>query len=368
MVYKGGINVTAAPPTGAQAGWVYTVTTGGTPNAGFTGLTGTVAAQTQIIFDGANWQTQSPPGIWTRTGTTLSPATAGDVVAVSAGTATAPAIQVGTGTTSKPGIYSPGANQMALAVDGKNRLTITNTEVGVHAEAADPPPQLTLNHTTHGATQISSDGFSLTFRRYDGTSAFIESARIDPAGRLLVGTKTPLVNSTGGGTSVQAPVFAASGNYLFAKNNTTASFIGFDWAAGLLTACNMGNDGTGSIANGVGLAKSATSWSATSDERLKTNLEPIADGLQKVGTLRAVTGRYKTDDEGVSRSFLIAQDVQAVLPEAVSGTTDDDDTLSLRYTEVIPLLVSALKEAKERIETLEAKVAALTPDAGSPEG
>ena len=107
------------------------------------------------------------------------------------------------------------------------------------------------------------------------------------------------------------------------------------------------------------LGKSQTSWAATSDERLKTDLEPIADGLQKVGTLRAVTGRYKTDEEGTSRSFLIAQDVQAVLPEAVSGTTDDDDQLSLRYTEVIPLLVSALKEAKERIETLEAKVAAL---------
>jgi hypothetical protein len=171
-----------------------------------------------------------------------------------------------------------------------------------------------------------------------------------------VGTKTPLVNSTGAGTSVQALAFAASGNYLFAKNNITASFIGFDWAAGLLTACNMGNDGTGSIANGVALAKSATSWSVTSDERLKTDLEPIADGLQKVGTLRAVTGRYKTDDEGVSRSFLIAQDVQAVLPEAVSGTTDDDDQLSLRYTEVIPLLVSALKEAKERIEMLEQRL------------
>jgi hypothetical protein len=61
----------------------------------------------------------------------------------------------------------------------------------------------------------------------------------------------------------------------------------------------------------------------------------------------------------VSRSFLIAQDVQAVLPEAVDVMSDDMGTLSLKYTEVIPLLVSALKESKERIETLEAKVAAL---------
>jgi Chaperone of endosialidase len=110
---------------------------------------------------------------------------------------------------------------------------------------------------------------------------------------------------------------------------------------------------------GVKLDNGATSWSTVSDERQKTNLVSIEQGLTKVSTLRAVTGRYLTDEEDVSRSFLIAQDVQAVLPEAVSQESDENDTLSLRYTEVIPLLVAALKESKERIETLEAKVAAL---------
>jgi len=110
---------------------------------------------------------------------------------------------------------------------------------------------------------------------------------------------------------------------------------------------------------GVKLDGGATAWSSTSDERQKTNLEPIENGLGKIAALRAVTGRYLTDAEDVSRSFLIAQDVQAVLPEAVSVESDEDATLSLRYTEVIPLLVAALKESKERIEQLEAKVAAL---------
>jgi hypothetical protein len=110
---------------------------------------------------------------------------------------------------------------------------------------------------------------------------------------------------------------------------------------------------------GVKLDNGATSWSTVSDERQKTNLILIEQGLTKVSTLRAVTGRYLTDDEDVSRSFLIAQDVKAVLPEAVSQESDEDGTLSLRYTEVIPLLVAALKESKERIEKLEAKVAAL---------
>jgi len=115
--------------------------------------------------------------------------------------------------------------------------------------------------------------------------------------------------------------------------------------------------GTGVLLNGT----AATSWSSNSDERLKTDLLPINNAIQKVSSLRAVTGRYKTDPEEVSRAFLIAQDVQQVLPEAVTesslpGDDSNQTYLSLAYTEVIPLLVAALKEGKERIETLEQRL------------
>jgi hypothetical protein len=110
---------------------------------------------------------------------------------------------------------------------------------------------------------------------------------------------------------------------------------------------------------GVRLDNGTQSWAAQSDERLKTGLNSFNDALAKVSTFRAGTGRFLTDDESVSRSFLIAQDVQKVLPEAVSVDNDEMGTLYLRYTELIPLLVAALKESKGRIETLETKVAAL---------
>jgi hypothetical protein len=127
-------------------------------------------------------------------------------------------------------------------------------------------------------------------------------------------------------------------------------------AAGQIVISCKGNDGAGG-SNGVGLTRAATSWSAYSDERAKADLVPIIDGLNKVSTLRSVTGRYSDDETGTSRSFLIAQDVQAVLPEAVDAS--NPDKLNLRYTETIPLLVAALKEAKERIETQSAAIAAL---------
>ena len=108
---------------------------------------------------------------------------------------------------------------------------------------------------------------------------------------------------------------------------------------------------------GVKLTAGTTAWAAQSDIRLKTGISEITDGLNKVSQIRGVTGRLKTDEPDVSRPMLIAQDVQKVLPEAVDATNADE--LSLRYTEVIPLLVSALHDAKDRIEALEAEVAAL---------
>jgi hypothetical protein len=108
--------------------------------------------------------------------------------------------------------------------------------------------------------------------------------------------------------------------------------------------------------DGVYLASGTGAWSSNSDERLKTDLKPIENAAQKVSTLRAVTGRFKTDEEGVSRSFLIAQDIQAVLPEAVNVQTDEMGTLGVQYTDTIPLLVAAIKELTARLETLEGKI------------
>jgi hypothetical protein len=102
------------------------------------------------------------------------------------------------------------------------------------------------------------------------------------------------------------------------------------------------------IANSVGvvLPKGGNAWSAISDEREKTDLVPISDAVTKVSTLRSVTGRLIADEDGVSRSFLIAQDVLAVLPEAVK---ERDGRLLLSYTDVIPLLVAAIKEVTVRL-------------------
>ena len=134
LQYKGDINITAAPPTGATSGSQYSVNPGGTANAGFgPGVTGTVAKGSMLMYTGTGWietshavpdATPAVKGIdtrkWDRTGTVLSPATAGDVVSISAGTAALPGLTpVGDLNT---GLYSAGADQIGIATNGVGRL------------------------------------------------------------------------------------------------------------------------------------------------------------------------------------------------------------------------------------------------------
>jgi hypothetical protein len=151
----------------------------------------------------------------------------------------------------------------------------------------------------------------------------------------------------------------ASGNgaYIYGLSNGTGAWLVGSYRAlvsGTATWLTCANSGGGGVyLNGA----SATSWTAVSDETRKVIIEPITDAANKVSTLRAVIGRLKTDDESVRRPYLIAQDVQAVLPEAVSQAEDKEGAvLGLSYTEVIPLLVAAIKEQQATIIQLKARL------------
>ena len=180
-----------------------------------------------------------------------------------------------------------------------------------------------------------------------------ERARISSSGYFKASPTGSFANVTNTGTNHE---FHSANTPLLLRNTTATA--GKWWFAG---PDNSGNAFTvyNQVGTGMYMSDGATSWTGTSDERVKDILEPISDALEKVSSLRAVIGKYKIDPAGTRRSFLIAQDVQAVLPEAVDVQSDPDGTLGLSYTDVIPLLVAALKESTIRIEDLEQRLALL---------
>lgn len=101
-----------------------------------------------------------------------------------------------------------------------------------------------------------------------------------------------------------------------------------------------------------------TTWLSVSDERQKTNLIPIVDAINKIKQLRTVTDRFLTDEDGISRSFLIAQDFVNNFPEAVD--TNNPEKYGLSYTDVIPLIIAGFKEQQTLIESQQSQIDALT--------
>jgi hypothetical protein len=95
-----------------------------------------------------------------------------------------------------------------------------------------------------------------------------------------------------------------------------------------------------------------------SDERLKTNIEPLENALDKVLALSGFT--YNFNEIGESLGFdttityvgVSAQQVQAVLPEAVKPAPADPNYITVQYEKLVPLLIEAIKELKAEINEL----------------
>lgn len=107
----------------------------------------------------------------------------------------------------------------------------------------------------------------------------------------------------------------------------------------------------------------AHSYSTFSDERLKENIETIQTPLEKIQAIRAVTYNFKEHtaipnlDPTHRHIGVLAQDVEKVLPEAV--TAGPDGYLGVNYDALVPVLVEAMKEQQKQIKALQAEVAGL---------
>jgi hypothetical protein len=117
------------------------------------------------------------------------------------------------------------------------------------------------------------------------------------------------------------------------------------------------NTTIGSIAYDAGLA--SVTYNTTSDRRLKDNIETIADGTDKIMAMNPIKHTWKAKPDVPAVHGFIAQEMQEVVPEAVSGTPDGEEMMSMDYGRITPVLVAALQEAITKIETLESRITAL---------
>lgn len=90
-----------------------------------------------------------------------------------------------------------------------------------------------------------------------------------------------------------------------------------------------------------------------SDERLKENITIVSNPFNVLDPINGVYFNWKDDSTKARRVGLIAQQVEQTLPEAVS---DQDEYKSVSYDSLIGVLVEAVKELKQEVELLKARL------------
>lgn len=136
-------------------------------------------------------------------------------------------------------------------------------------------------------------------------------------------------------------------NFIINQSLSTASSVQFN------------SFGVGTAASGTAGEIRATNniTAYYSDDRLKTRLGNIENALAKVMSLNGF--KYEANETAQALGYTVkpevglsAQEVQAVLPEVVVPAPIDEKYLTIHYERVIPLLVEAIKELKQEIDSL----------------
>jgi len=88
----------------------------------------------------------------------------------------------------------------------------------------------------------------------------------------------------------------------------------------------------------------------TSDKRLKDNISDLDYGLTEILNLKPVSYRLINDNNNKKHLGLIAQEVEMLIPEIVNKANDEKQTRSMRYTELVPVLIKATQEQQVLID------------------
>jgi hypothetical protein len=178
-----------------------------------------------------------------------------------------------------------------------------------------------------------------------------ERLRIDASGNVFIGGTTAssadiALNANGSATfdgTVQTDSWfqsdrtAGSGSVLYGRLNGVANV-------------NITANGNASFAGSITASGNITAYS---DINLKENIEVIPNALDKLSAIRGVTFD-RTDCDVDRQAGVIAQEVEAVLPEVV--TTNEDGIKSVAYGNLVGLLIESIKELKAEVNDLKAQV------------
>ena len=194
-----------------------------------------------------------------------------------------------------------------------------------------------------GAPTIAGSATSDLIAFYPEGATSGEAMRIDSSGNLLVGRTS--AGATGNGHSIRggdSAIFSrdSSGESMIVARNASAG----DLVRFYCNGSDRGSidfDGTNTI-----------SYTSSSDQRLKDNIADADDAGSKVDAIQV--RKFDWIADGSHQDYgMIAQELQAVAPEAVSGDPDSDEMMGVDYSKLVPMLVKEIQSLRARVAQLE---------------
>jgi hypothetical protein len=261
-----------------------------------------------------------------------------------------------TGTTAKF-FWDASAESLGIGTSSPSAL--------LHLESAGPSIKLVDSDNNPDYEIKNGNG---SFRIID-TTAGSDRINISSAGNVGIGTTSPDANSgltvesstTSGQIMIKGNSGGNAGIALRASGQTTNFSIYENSGANLVfqkhASERMRLDASGNLLVGttsgsdkvtVNGTVSATNFNTTSDATLKTNVETLSGSLDAVTSLRGVS--FDWLENGGSEIGVIAQEVEAVLPDVVS--TNDEGIKSVKYGNMVAVLIEAIKEQQAQIDEL----------------
>ena len=176
------------------------------------------------------------------------------------------------------------------------------------------------------------------------------STTADNFGMLAIGVN----NAAGvGDTSIDPDNY---GGYYYADGAYTGTPIGVAFVIGngdvdSSNGLAGSNPSNAFVVNYDGSATLSGDLTINSDARLKSNIISLGSTLAKLLMIDGKSYTMKTN-ESQSKIGLLAQDVQKAFPELVKTANDSNQTLSVNYQGLIPVLINAIKEQQKQIKEL----------------
>lgn len=268
-----------------------------------------------------------------------------------------------------PGLQSLSVSGPNLTISGGNTIVLPdnqNLSISGHNLSISTGNTILLPDNDNQALSISGNNLSI-----GGGNTITLPVTSAPTPQVLSISGSNIALSGGGG-NVTVPSSADNlGNHTATADlimNANKIKLGgtniFGSGSNLwVTGSLQPNSAFGSFA----LGSSGALWSVvystngtiqTSDIRFKTNIKDLRYGLKEIMKLRTITYNWKENDNG-TRIGLIAQELKDVISEVVTVGDDKDKSLGVRYAELIPVLINAIKEQQAMIEDQNQKLNAL---------